>query len=409
MEDNQEKYNEVEFWIACSGGLDSVFLVHLFFSLNKKIGILHCNFKLRHAESDGDELFVRELADTLNIPIQVRSFDVNTYKKSSKTNTQLAARELRYAWFDEIKVAGKSRIVLGHHRDDQRETFFLQLVRGASVNGLAAMPYERNGYIRPLLGYTKEELRTICLKSNWKWREDSSNHKDDYARNDLRLNLLPKLVESGLKLRLVDELIECYQHLLNYIEKNKLTSEKGDFHITLDKWRNLPTLYKNALLEDVGFGKNNIDLVEQIVYSNKGAFATRNAIELWNEGGYLRFIKSSEDGLIPKLSVIPVQHHEIDFRSGDLFVDADKIVGTIYCRYWKEGDEFSPLGLKGNKKISDFLKDKKVPSSEKKHHIVVTDNQGVIGVIGFLPSNRVKISSATKHFYRLFVDYLYKK
>lgn len=404
MENNQEKYNEVEFWIACSGGLDSVFLVHLFFSLNKKIGILHCNFKLRDAESDGDELFVRELADTLNIPIQVRSFDVNTYKKSSKTNTQLAARELRYAWFAEIKVTGKSRIVLGHHRDDQRETFFLQLIRGASVNGLAAMPCERNGYIRPLLGHAKEELRAICLKNDWKWREDSSNQQDNYARNDLRLNLLPKLVTSGLNLQLIDELIECYQHLLNYLEKNKLTSEKGDFHITLDKWRNLPTLYKNALLEDVGFGKNNIDLVEQIVYSNKGAFATRNAIELWNEGGFLRFIQSSASRLTPKLSVIPVQHHEIDFSSDDLFVDADKIAGSIYCRYWKAGDEFSPLGLQGSKKVSDFLKDKKVPSSEKKYQIIAFDDQGIIGVIGFLPSNRVKISSVTKHFFRLSVE-----
>lgn len=401
MEDNQEKYHEVEFWIACSGGLDSIFLVHLFFSLNKKIGVLHCNFKLRGAESDGDELFVRELADRLNIPIQVRLFDVNTYKKSSKTNTQLAARELRYAWFDEIKVAGKSRIVLGHHRDDQRETFFLQLIRGASVNGLAAMPCERNGYIRPLLGYAKEELRAICLKNDWKWREDSSNQQDYYARNDLRLNLLPKLVTSGLNLQLIDELIECYQHLLNYLEKNKLTCEPGDFQLTVEQWKNLPILYKNALLEDIGFGKNNIDLVEQIAYSNKGAFAVRKNVELWNDGGHLRFKNTSFHPMIPELLVIPIQRHEVDFSSGDLFIDADKIIGTIYCRYWKEGDEFLPLGMKGNKKVSDYLKDKKVPSSEKKHQIVVCDDQGIIGVLGFSPSNRVKILSATKRFFQL--------
>lgn len=406
MGNRLHKYSEIEFWIACSGGLDSVFLVHLFFSLNKKIGILHCNFKLRGEESDGDELFVKNLADKLEIPIQVNVLDVNAYKKTNQSNTQLAARELRYKWFDEVKAATLGKIVLGHHKDDQRETFFLQLVRGASVNGLAAMPYERSGYIRPLLGYTKEEIKAICLKNNWKWREDSSNQQDAYTRNDLRLNLLPKLVENGLNLQIVDELITAYQLLLKHIENNKIRFGKGDFQISLREWKELPIFFQNSLLEDIGFGKNNIDLVNQIVDSNKGAYALRNTIELWNEGDFLLFKKPTTRKLIPELSVINNAPNEVDYSSNDLFIDADKVRGTIYLRSWKDGDEFSPLGLKGKKKISDYLRDKKVPSSQKKLQLVVCDDDGIIGVIGFVPSNRVKISTSSKQIFRLSVQFV---
>ena len=404
MDSKQNKYSEIDYWIACSGGLDSVFLVHLFVSMNKRVGVLHCNFKLREEESDGDELFVRNLAKELNLPIQVKTFDVNAYKNANKTNTQLAARNMRYAWFDEIKKNTRTNIVLGHHRDDQRETFFLQLLRGASVNGLAAMPCDRDGYIRPLLGYSKEELRLICVKNGWKWREDSSNLNDDYTRNDLRINLLPRLVENGLNLKLIDELIEGYQLILNYLEKNKIQVADGDYRLTILEWKELPIFYQNTLLEDIGFGKNNKNLVHQVAASNKGAYANRNGVELWNEGEYLLFKRNKISQIFPELYVTSIIRSELDFTSADLFVDKDKVEGNIYLRYWLEGDEFSPLGLKGNKKVSDFLKDKKVRSSDKKHQLVVCDELGIIGVVGFAPSNRVKITASSKHFLRLSVE-----
>ena len=404
MESKIDQFNNVEYWIACSGGLDSVCLVYLLNNLKKNIGILHCNFKLRGEESDGDEVFVRNLAQQLNIPIQVSVFDVDSYKKATKTNTQLAARELRYNWFNEVKQKYSAKIVLGHHRDDQRETFLLQLMRGASVNGLAAMPLNRNGYIRPLLGYTKKQLLQIAHKNKWSWREDSSNQLDDYARNDLRINLLPLLEKNDVELRLIDELILGYQELHKQVENTKLQIGVGDYQISLLQWENLPVIYQKTLLEDLGFGKNNHDLVLQIVQSNKGAFALQNDVELWNEGNYLLFKRSIETKKIPKLIITPVQKEDIDFSVQDLFIDGDKVKGVINLRYWTDGDEFSPLGLQGVKKVSDFLKDKKVRSSDKKKQLVLCDRQGIIGVVGFVPSNRVKITAATKHFFRLSVE-----
>lgn len=404
MENNDVKHTEIDYWIACSGGLDSVFLVHLFVSMNKKVGLLHCNFKLRGEESDGDEVFVRKLAKELNIPIQVNVFDTIKYKEANNTNTQLAARNLRYAWFDEVKNATNALIVLGHHRDDQRETFILQLLRGASVHGLATMPFERNGYIRPLLGYTKDDLRSISLHNGWTWREDSSNLQDDYTRNDLRHHLIPELVRNGLNLQLIDELVRNYQQLLKHIESTKIQLGEEEYEIPIQDWREMPVFYQNVLLEDLGFGKNNRDLAIQVSESNKGAFALRNDIELWNEGIFLLFRRSKELPKLPELIVEPINRSNLDFQSSNLFVDAEKIQGNLYLRYWEEGDEFSPLGMIGNKKVSDFLKDKNVRSSEKKNQLAVCDDLGIVGVIGFVPSNRVKITEFSKQFFKLAVN-----
>jgi tRNA(Ile)-lysidine synthase len=399
-------YENSHFWIACSGGLDSVFAVRIFHQLNIPFGILHCNFNLRGQESDQDEQFVRSLAIELGVTIRVKSFDVKAYKQNQNVNTQLAARQLRYTWFEELIKNESAQIVLGHHRDDQRETFMLQLLRGASVHGLACMPSYRNGFLRPFLHLAKEEIQSISLHNNWKWRDDSSNLSDQYARNDLRLNLIPLLNKNEFNWSAIDDLISGYQELLGYLKSLTLEVEQNEQIITISEWLGLPKLNQNEFLEDISFGKNNIDLVNQLATANKGAYALRNGIELWNEGEFLLFRKQHPSTTEKEysLNVERINKTEVDFNSRDLYLDEDKINGGLYLRKWRSGDAFVPLGMCGKKKISDFLKDKKVLSSDKESSFVVLDGEGIVGVVGYSPAERVKISSSTKQIIKVSVE-----
>jgi len=407
MDNLNRTYENYNYWIACSGGLDSVFAVRIFHQLKIPFGILHCNFNLRGQESNEDEQFVRALAREIGVPIRVKSFDVKDYKQNQNVNTQLAARQLRYSWFEELITKESVIVILGHHRDDQRETYLLQLLRGASVRGLACMPSFRDGFLRPFLKYSKENIRSLSIHNNWKWRDDSSNSIDKYARNDLRINLFPTLDKHDFNWSEIDNLISGYQVLLGYIESSKRKVDQEENTINISDWVTMPKFYQNEFLEDVGFGKNNIDLVHQVANSNKGAHALRNGIELWNEGVFLLFKKETSCDLLsePVLRIIKVDKKDVDFGSIELYFDEDKIMGELYIRKWLSGDSFVPLGMHGRKKVSDFLKDKQVLSSSKSNALVVLDALGIVGIIGHTPAERVKISSRTKQIIKVHVEH----
>ncbi len=194
---------EKKILIACSGGLDSVVLTYLMKELDFEIALAHCNFSLRGKESDGDEMFVIGLAKSMDIPVFAETFDTKKIAEEHKISTQMAARDLRYAWFAEILKDFKYDFLLtAHHLDDDLETFFINLSRGTGLNGLTGIPRQNNKIIRPLLGFSRDEILQYAEKNNLKWREDSSNLKTDYLRNQLRLEVLSQfknINESVLK------------------------------------------------------------------------------------------------------------------------------------------------------------------------------------------------------------------
>jgi tRNA(Ile)-lysidine synthase len=183
--------------IACSGGLDSVVLSRLFKELNYNISLAHCNFSLRGKESDEDEKFVISLAGMLSIPVFNKKFNTKAYKIKHKLSTQVAARKLRYQWFDEV-CAGHSfdYLATAHHLDDDLETFLINLSRGTGLKGLTGIPVMNDKIIRPFLNFPRADILYYAKEKNSTWREDSSNQTADYLRNKLRIEVIPKLKEA---------------------------------------------------------------------------------------------------------------------------------------------------------------------------------------------------------------------
>ena len=182
--------------IACSGGLDSIALVHLCKTTNLEVSIAHCNFNLRGEESDGDQRFVVALAKELKIPCYINSFDTNQYVEENQLSIQMAARKLRYDWFQELALKHQiQHVFTAHHADDNLETFLINLSRGTGIDGLTGIPLVNGIYVRPLLSFSRKEIETYALENAIKWREDSSNKSTKYLRNKLRHLVVPAFKE----------------------------------------------------------------------------------------------------------------------------------------------------------------------------------------------------------------------
>src|SRR5690606_18151346 len=188
--------SDSQFLIAVSGGIDSMVLCNLFLELKVPFQIAHCNFQLRGNESDEDEAFVVQFAQAHQIPVHTKKFDVKAYKDSGNFSTQMAARNLRYHWFEELKSdLNFDYLVTAHHFNDSIETFFLNLSRGSGIEGLTGISPLTNYIFRPLLPFTKEEIKAYAKKNQLGWREDCSNASTDYHRNKIRHQIIPVLQE----------------------------------------------------------------------------------------------------------------------------------------------------------------------------------------------------------------------
>ena len=382
------------YWVACSGGVDSVVLLHIVHRIQKNIGILHCNFHLRGKQSNKDELFVRKLAEELCVPIRIREFDTRKYEKEHHINTELAARELRYKWFDEIISNEKGRIVLGHHYDDQVETFFLQLRRGGRVKGLSGMPVFRKGYLRPLLKHTKKDLIAIAQKNNWKWREDITNTSNVYMRNWYRNEILPWLEKLGFPLTDIVPLMESFQIVLEHINQFEVPST-----IKIESWLQLPIWYQQHILSEHQLGVYPENEINQLAKGSKGKYIGNQNCSVWNEGDELIFVKEKEQPQL-QLVVKTCMRNETKLNNDDLFLDAAKVKPPFNCRKWKNGDRFQPLGMQGEKKIGKFLRDRKVQTHQKESvQVLVDDMDSILGVFGFGVDDKYKMDGSTKMVY----------
>lgn len=378
-------YKKRKYWLACSGGVDSVVLAHIL-ALNKlDFGMIHCNFMLRGTSSNDDAIFVNNLANKLGVPCEVKILKIN-----KSENTQLAARKKRYEWFKEIINKG-SYVLLAHHADDQEETFWLQLERGAGVAGLSGMALHHDGFIRPLLNYSKKEILELAKNNNWNWREDQSNTSTKYQRNFFRLEVIPALRELGIKNSLINELVYDYQSLLKELKELELPSND----VNISDWKKYPTLFRNEILRRQKIAIRFESEITKLCASTKGSKIKADDYFVWHNGDLLYFELNVKKEL-PQLEVLEISVQNIDFGGENLFFDAKKVVGKIQIRLWKDGDTFQPLGMKGKKSVSDFLTDKKVSAAEKRDIVVLEDDFKIIGVWGFMPSELVKVDDKTE-------------
>lgn len=406
-------------FLAVSGGLDSMVLLHLLKQLPYEIAVLHCNFQLRGLESFGDQNFIEEYCDQNNIPVFITQFDAEAFAKDYKLSTQVAARELRYSWFYELlEEKNFDYILTAHHADDNLETFIINLTRGTGLDGLTGIPEENDRIIRPLLPFSREEILKYAEENNIKWREDSSNASNKYLRNKIRHDLIPILKEIN------SNFLNAFQKTQSYLQESKemvedasimiyqqVAKEEGDdIHFDLNKLKKLPN-YKSYLyqwLNEFGFSAWNdiYDLVEgqsgkQIFSPAFRLLKSREILILspvseMSEKEEFEIGENDTEVNFPlKLNLCNVGHISIVSNKA-IFVDAEKISFPLILRKWTEGDVFQPFGMEGkSKKLSKLFKDEKLSLIEKeKIWILCSDNQ-VVWVIGIRQDERFRIDNTT--------------
>lgn len=412
--------------VAVSGGADSVALCLLCHLSGYQFEMAHCNFQLRGAESDRDERFVRALASSLDVVLHVERFGTERYAAEQKVNTQIAARELRYRWFDTLiaKENGPSFLLTAHHADDNIETLLMHFFKGTGMRGLQGIP-EKNGYIvRPLLYATRREILAFLQDRNQDFVEDSSNLSDDYTRNWLRNKLIPSLrgtfpaVEENLMHNLerfreigllYDQAVE--QHIKKLVEK-----QGHEVLIPVLKLRKLKPV-KSILYEIVrefGFVAAQLDVILHLLESESGKYVSSPTHRIIRNRAWL-IITPVRSGVSHHI-LIDEHTHRVEFEAGVLeinktawypgspvdtdprvaLLDARLVTFPLMLRPWKTGDYFYPLGMNKKKKLSRFFIDQKMSVTEKESAWVVTSGQHILWIVGFRIDNRFKLTDRTQ-------------
>ncbi len=409
--------------LAVSGGKDSVLMLHLFKAIGVDVGVAHCNFNLRADEAQRDEHFVALLAGNLGLPFYVTHFDTKKYAHQHKISTQMAARELRYTWFEEIRSAeGYDYIALAQHQNDAVETVLINLVRGTGISGLHGILPKRDKLIRPLLFLNRQEVNEIVAKNNIDFVEDSSNLSTHYTRNKLRLQVVPHLQEINpdLEKTFAENMarfaeIETFLNLEVQKLQTRILNERADgVYIDLKEIAalNPQKLLLYELLKPFGFSEN---VVVEILGSLKAlsgthffssshqAIINRSDLVIVKKGTAI----VANQFIHPETACITFTDHEIamafssevkfDLDANKAFVNAGKLIYPLVLRNWQNGDKFIPLGMRNAKKVSDYFIDEKVPLHLKSTTpILVNGNGEIVWIVGMRQDNRYKLTPATK-------------
>ena len=406
--------------IAVSGGVDSIVLFHLCLKLKLNFFVAHCNFKLREKESDLDEKFVRDLAIKHNIKFYTKSF--NTKKLSSNYNKsiQMVARELRYSWFEELsKELNVKHILTAHHLDDSLETFLINLSRGSGIDGLLGIPKVNDTVYRPLLIFKKDEILSYAKENEISWREDSSNRKQDYLRNQIRIEVLPKLKEINPNLldnfsKSIDRLQQSKSIIKDKIDdfiKNVSFTRDEKIYFEINKIKKVTNIdaYLYELLKRYNF--TQWDDIRGLLDSQSGKQIISKTHKLLKDREHLILVKNSE--VENKTALINKSSKEVAVSLGKIklsiakkiskedsdviYLDSAKLNFPLKVRNLLSGDYFYPFGMNGKKKVSKYLKDKKISIYDKdKVLILETSKNKIIWVVGMRLDDRFSVTDNTK-------------
>lgn len=398
--------------VALSGGADSVALLRILLSLGYTCECAHCNFHLRGLESDRDESFVRQLCEEHSIPLHVTHFDTSAYAKEHHLSIEMAARELRYEWFEQIrKEIGASVIAVAHHRDDSVETFLLNLMRGAGINGLKGIPV-KNGYIvRPLLSVSREGILDYLQSIKQDYVTDSTNLEDEYMRNKIRLNILPLMKEMNPSVMetiqettfRLSEVASIYQQDRMEAIAHKVTFLSPEmFRISLtDILEDVaPISLLHEVLSPKGFNASQIrDIYRSLSSSQSGKRFFTTEWEVLRDREYLWIQKKGSSQLIPELIIEEIERTLSFVIPRDKHIaclDADLLNHPLTIRKWEKGDKFVPLGMNGKKKVSDYLTDKKFSLFQKENQYVVCSGEDIIWLVNERSDHRYRITDSTQ-------------
>lgn len=411
--------------IAISGGLDSVVLYQLLATLNFDISLAHCNFNLRGKESDLDEEFVYNLSQKSSNQIFIKLFDTKNYSKKNKLSTQIAARELRYTWFQELAEKHNFDYILtAHHADDNLETFLINLTRGTGLEGFTGIPKINGNIARPLLAFSREEILKYAKENNIEWREDASNASTKYTRNKIRHQVIPVLKEINPSLlssfeKTMENLQEAQQILEDKIDDVSSTIIETDFSTALEVTRiniskinklSNPKAYLYQLLKNHSFTEWND--VYSLLSAQSGKQVFSKTHRLLKDRDFLILSKLDfSTALEMTLEIqkdeleitnpIHLTFEEVDQKSTEkkqiIYVDKDLLKYPLILRKWQNGEYLYPTKMQGKKKLSKFFKDDKFSLLEKENTWLLcnADNE-IIWVINHRQDRRFSTKITTE-------------
>lgn len=419
--------------VAVSGGMDSMVLTDLLKQSDISFGIAHCNFQLRGDESEGDGAFVKSRAEAYGVPFYTESFDTRGYAKENNMSLQMAARELRYNWMEEIREKEKyDFLVTAHHINDSIETIILNLIKGTGISGIHGILPKQGKLIRPMLFAKREEIEAYVKENNIPYRKDSSNDELKYERNKLRNKVIPVFKELNPNLEnTFKETInnfcaveDVYFDAINKYALDLLESRDHDFYISIEKLQMLPfhetVLYE--LLNDFGFNKHQVHQLDELLDAEPGKIFESKEYTLIKDREYLIItpVEKESATFIPihdydesvDLGALNLQLEKLDIEDCEITtdpwtaeLDMDKIIHPLAARRWRKGDFFYPLGMKSRrKKLSDYFTDVKLALHEKERIWLITSGNHIVWIIGYRLDDRFKITPATRKILRISAD-----
>lgn len=415
--------------VALSGGADSVALLCILHQLNYDVEAIHCNFRLRGEESERDEAFCKDLCQKHGIKLHLAHFDTKEYASLHHISIEMAARELRYRYFYQLRHdINAESICVAHHKDDQAETILLNIIRGTGIQGLTGMSEKRDFIVRPLLAITRREIKEYLDKIGQKHIEDSSNAIDDVKRNKLRLNIIPLLKEMNPKV--VESLCEMAENVNGVIPMVEDSFSRQSKSIVVD----LPTTNNNegfcinidALMSSLSPEYNLFKLLENKQFTSTTIKSIFNSINTqsgkhWETTNHIAYINDrhlyvEKKQAKPETFVFPEEGTyvigdnkkikiEIIDKTPDFIVEKSKEVATLdfhgvkfplRLRPIENGDRFVPFGMNGSKLVSDYLTDRKIPLTARRQQLMLVDkDENTLWLVGERTDNRFRITSDT--------------
>ncbi len=430
--------------VGVSGGIDSVVLLDMLMELKNSfridLAVAHINHQLRGEESDEDQRFVEKRAQDYGIECFVHSADVKAFMVEHKVSLQVGAREIRYKFFETVKILKNfTKIATAHNANDNAETVLHNLLRGSGAGGLGGIPVIRNDIIRPLLFAQRDEIEQYAKLRSLKYREDSSNLKDYYTRNFIRHSLLPQVeerVNPGI-IGTLNRTAAIFQELSSFVNNETRVlysnvAKKFGSKIVLDIFKlknSLLFIQENiiiAALRDFDMGEVDyakVHAVMDLLDSETGSsIEIGNGLVAYKDRRNLVFIQNPREPAEFVAEIIPGKKYEFEefylnsefVERGDVhfslspvveFVDADLTGDVLTLRTWHAGDSFSPLGMKGHKKVSDFLIDSKIPVYQKNNVLVLANKDNIIWVCGLRVDDRFRMTEQTRRILKLEFGY----
>jgi tRNA(Ile)-lysidine synthase len=419
IEENELFSKEDHLLLGFSGGADSVALFHLLRESNFTFSVAHVNYSLRDKESEGDALFVRSLCDEYNIECFVKKIEKEHWK--TKRNIQAEAREIRYTFFNELKKTyAFTKVLTAHHKDDNIESILMNIARGTGLKGLLGIEKKHDDLVRPLLFIERSEIEEYLNSKHFQWRNDSSNLESKYKRNRFRNKIIPLLNKENPSFteamdRLLENLApvaEVYYEAFDKFKKEAVFQNKDEIKIDASQ----PDLLRRFLFEFIqDFGFNSAQTKDILKTLNEtGRVFNSSSHRLYIDRAFIIIVKEAEisnseisisesaNEVLEPVHLVFSSTKGINFNpSNEIAVmDKSKLHFPLKLRHWKHGDRIQPLGMKGMKKISDILIDKKISLPDKSKLLLLLSNDEVIWIVGMMLSDKVKIRKSTQEVWK---------